>query len=225
MARRYHHRVPRRRDDVQYDVRRREILDVAVDLFRSRGYDAARLEDIAEQLGITKAAIYYYFPKKSDLLLAICNRALDESLARQERILGSDEPADVRLRRAIADHISGMATNVAVWDVFFRELKVIDDPLEPVMRARLREYGDRFEQLLADGVAAGALRPLDVRIAAKAILGMLNWSHRWIHTEDPDEVSRTIVDLLDHGLIATQSSDQVASGPPATRRGSPTAGR
>src|SRR5579875_3692344 len=116
--------MPRRRDDQQYDARRRDILDAAVQLFRTRGYESARLEDVADELGITKASIYYYFPKKVDLLLEMCQHAIDNASDRQIKILSSDGPPDERLRRAIADPISYMQTNAAVWSVFFREFEL-----------------------------------------------------------------------------------------------------
>jgi AcrR family transcriptional regulator len=50
---------------------RERILQVALELFGEHGYDATSLRDIAERLGITKAALYYYFPRKADILLEL----------------------------------------------------------------------------------------------------------------------------------------------------------
>lgn len=50
---------------------RERILAVAQDLFTQRGYDKTSLRDIAERLEITKAALYYYFPRKEDILLEL----------------------------------------------------------------------------------------------------------------------------------------------------------
>jgi AcrR family transcriptional regulator len=50
---------------------RERILDVALDLFTEKGYDKTTLREIAEQLGFTKAALYYHFPGKKDILLAL----------------------------------------------------------------------------------------------------------------------------------------------------------
>jgi len=55
---------------VSGDTRER-ILDVALDLFTEKGYDKTSLREIAEQLGFTKAALYYHFPGKKDILLAL----------------------------------------------------------------------------------------------------------------------------------------------------------
>lgn len=53
---------------------RERILDVAAELFTVHGYDKTSLRDIAERLKITKAALYYYFPHKQDILLELHTR-------------------------------------------------------------------------------------------------------------------------------------------------------
>ncbi|HEX3981907.1 MAG TPA: helix-turn-helix domain-containing protein, partial [Acidimicrobiales bacterium] len=49
---------------------RERILDIALELFTTQGYDKTSLRQIAEQLGFSKAAIYYHFASKEDILLA-----------------------------------------------------------------------------------------------------------------------------------------------------------
>jgi AcrR family transcriptional regulator len=63
-------------DPSRGDTRER-ILDVALDLFIEKGYDKTSLREIAEQLGVTKAALYYHFPSKQDILLALHYRIHD----------------------------------------------------------------------------------------------------------------------------------------------------
>jgi AcrR family transcriptional regulator len=197
-------RMAGRRDQARYDSRRRSIVDAAASVFRAKGYEGARLEDIADVLGVTKASVYYYFPKKSDLLLEICALAVEDSLVRQERILQVDSPVDERLREAISDHVRGMASNFAFWSIFFREfdLGLAKDPRRKKIQASLREFGRRFEDLIDEGVQTGTFRPVNVGVISNAILGMLNWSNRWIHNEDPSEVVDAIVGFVEQGLLA-----------------------
>lgn len=196
--------MARRRDEAKYEARRNSILDAAASVFRAKGYESSRLEDVAELVGVTKASVYYYFPKKSDLLVEICNRAIDLSLARQEKILASELPADERLKEALTDHIRGMAANVSIWSIFFRELEIelADDPRRRSINQRLRQFGTRFQDLLEEGIATGVFRPLDVRLTSNAILGMLNWSHRWIQGEDTTHVVDALLDFIERGLLS-----------------------
>src|SRR5579875_3578743 len=50
---------------------RERILDVALELFNAQGYDKTSLREIAERLGVTKAALYYHFERKEDILLEL----------------------------------------------------------------------------------------------------------------------------------------------------------
>lgn len=50
---------------------RERILDVALELFNEQGYDKTSLREIADRLGVTKAALYYHFERKEDILLEL----------------------------------------------------------------------------------------------------------------------------------------------------------
>jgi AcrR family transcriptional regulator len=56
---------------------RDRILDIALELFNERGYDKTSLREIADRLGTTKAALYYHFQRKEDILLALHLRLHD----------------------------------------------------------------------------------------------------------------------------------------------------
>jgi AcrR family transcriptional regulator len=76
---------------------RERILDIALELFVARGYDKTSLRDIAEQLGTTKAALYYHFERKQDILLELHLRlhALGrEALEQLERLEDGQARAD-----------------------------------------------------------------------------------------------------------------------------------
>ena len=62
---------PRRAGGRPRGSTRERILDIALALFNEHGYDKTSLREIAEQLGTTKAALYYHFERKEDILLAL----------------------------------------------------------------------------------------------------------------------------------------------------------
>ncbi|WP_436891274.1 TetR/AcrR family transcriptional regulator [Nocardiopsis dassonvillei] len=76
---------------------RAEIQEVALDLFGRHGYEKTSLREIAERLGITKAALYYHFRSKEDLLRALVEpleRDMEEFLTGLEEA-GAGDPAGV----------------------------------------------------------------------------------------------------------------------------------
>jgi AcrR family transcriptional regulator len=84
---------------VQAERTRQQILETAQRLFTELGYDATSLQMIADEMGLTKAAVYYHFRAKIDILHA----AMQPGIRRLEVLL--DEAAAIRGRRARTDHL------------------------------------------------------------------------------------------------------------------------
>ncbi len=82
---------------------RERILDVALDLFTEQGFDGTSLRQIAEQLGVTKAALYYHFTSKDDILLALHMR-LHEA-GREALMQMGDEPVTLEQWGTLLDHV------------------------------------------------------------------------------------------------------------------------
>jgi AcrR family transcriptional regulator len=74
--------------------RERRILEAAAGLFREVGYDAARIEDIAERAEVSVGTFYNYYQNKGDILLATVGMEVEEVLAAGEAIV-ADPPGDV----------------------------------------------------------------------------------------------------------------------------------
>jgi AcrR family transcriptional regulator len=85
---------------------RERILDIALELFTDQGYDKTSLRDIAERLGTTKAALYYHFARKEDILLELHLRlhALSHQALEQLSNL-EDGQARVDAWPALIDHL------------------------------------------------------------------------------------------------------------------------
>ncbi len=92
----------------QAEATRAQILETAQRLFAELGYDATSLQMIADELGLTKAAVYYYFHAKSDILRA----AMLPGIERIEALV--DEAATMRSRRARAEHLISGYVNFLV---------------------------------------------------------------------------------------------------------------
>jgi AcrR family transcriptional regulator len=83
----------------QAERTRQQILETAQRLFAEQGYDATSLQMIADEMGLTKAAVYYHFPTKSEIL----HEAMRPGIERIRVLL--DEAALIRGRRARIEHL------------------------------------------------------------------------------------------------------------------------
>jgi AcrR family transcriptional regulator len=78
----------RTRRDEQAERTRQRILDVALDLFAERGYGPTSLQDIADAMAVTKAAVYHHFHAKADILRALSASTLEAITAVADRVAG-----------------------------------------------------------------------------------------------------------------------------------------
>jgi AcrR family transcriptional regulator len=150
---------------------RERILDVAQELFTQRGYDKTSLRDIAERLGITKAALYYYFERKEDILVELHLRlhAMGTSLL-DELEAAPDGPARVALWPRLADEmIDFMVEN--------RELVLLHSRNRNAFEALARnernlEENENLEARFTQVLSSPAI-PLHERVRMAAITGVI----------------------------------------------------
>lgn len=184
--------------------RRTEILHAALRAFRDRGYHATTLDDIAEQLGIRKTALYHYFPDKEAILYE-CHR---ESLAELDRILTGARALDTapeRLAHVIREHVRVMTDTLEASPLAFEVTALSPERQREVIAARDR-YERALRRMIQDGVAAGDFRPTNPKTAVFAILGAINWIARWYRPEGSlhaEELGAQFADHLVGGLERT----------------------
>jgi len=135
---------------------RGEIVVAAERHFAERGFEAARLEDIAADVGIRRAAIFYYFRDKHELYAAV----LEEVFAGAMAALPSDGSAAARLEASLTGWIDYVARRPNVARLILREAaNAQPGAASPLMRAG-RAPVAWFRALIDEGMASGELKPL-----------------------------------------------------------------
>src|SRR5512141_748516 len=83
------------------DATRGRILDAALDVFSSKGYHDSRLDEIAEQSGTSKGSIYFHFPNKERLFLALVDQFADLLERRVNEAIEQEDEGIQRVRVAL----------------------------------------------------------------------------------------------------------------------------
>lgn len=172
-----------RRDD-EKEQRREAIIDAAVCVFAEKGFETAKMEDVAQQARVSRALVYLYFKNKNELQFAICLRAL--------RALRE------RMQAAADQHAQGADKIMAIGRTYIEYARE-----EPAYFAAL----SRFEAHQADLMAAGSVEraALDAGIAVHELTvrslhqGMRDGSLR-TDLDDPMLVAMTLWGFT-HGII------------------------
>ncbi len=174
-----------------------QVIDAAAKVFAEKGYDAARLEDIAAELGVLQGSLYYHIGSKAGLLRLVRVRRFQDITAGIDEIAqGPGTPRD-KLHRATLRHLQYLVDHLSESPNWFRRLhdsrRTTDEVAED--EELTRGYRSCWKSILQQGIEAGTFRPdIDLGIAVLSILGVLNWTSIWF-----DEDGRCSVDEIAEG--------------------------
>ncbi len=154
------------------------ILDVAVRVFRERGYDGSSLEQVAHAAGITKASIYYHVKSKEELLARGVGRALDALFAVLEEPGARERSAAVRLKYVVRRTIEITVAQLPEVALLLRVRG--NTRTERRVLERRREFDHLIAGIFAKAQRQGELRAdVDPRLATRLLFGMLNSITEW----------------------------------------------
>jgi len=140
--------------------KRSAIMAAAEEQFARRGYDATRMHDVAETLGITGAALFYYFKDKDALYDAVMENAFSSFTARLREVLSSDATLAQQIERAVDVWIDTIVERPALGRLILRH--IVDNEQHP--NRRIYPASDAFLRLAFDmferGRQTGELDPI-----------------------------------------------------------------
>ena len=179
--------------------RRRQLLDVALDVFADRGFHATSMNDVADAAGVTKPVLYQHFRSKRGLYLELLS---DVGARVQEEIVKATASADGPRGQVEA--------GFAAYFWFVRNRPSAFTLLFGSGARRDAEFADAVRQVedgIAEAIAAlieADLDPDHRRILAAGIVGLAEGASRhWVATgadHDPDLLARQVADLAWAGL-------------------------
>jgi AcrR family transcriptional regulator len=190
---------------MRWHSRRQSIIDLSAQVFAERGYHNTSTIELCEANQLGKGALYYYIGSKERLLAAIHDRVMDEVMLGANRVAlaGGSPPEQLsRLGEELLDVIVRYPDHV--W-VFLHEFPALTGENAEQFRKRRREYEQRVERVFEAGAASGDFRQLDPRLAARAWLGMHNYTYLWMKADGPlsaQQVAKFYADIFVRGIVS-----------------------
>jgi len=192
----------------RYLARRLEILRAAGKQFRITGFAETGMRDIAAAADLSPANLYNYFQGKHEILFFCQDVTLDRLLTALEQARRSKASAAEKLRVVIISHL-----RCVLDEVEGSAAHLLTGALPPRLQRALVVKRDRYEEgvrhLIAAGTRTGEFVPCDPALAARAVLGALNWSVRWFHPDGAltaAEIAEGFAGYLIRGLLAKPDS-------------------
>jgi len=159
------------------------------------------MREIARGLQMAPGALYYYFESKEDLLYACQMLSLRRLLQSARDIAGSGlDPAE-KLRALVRAHLGHILDEMG-GSLAHVEFHALPAPLLRKVVSKRDSYERLVRRVVAEGVAAGRFRTVDVKLTTLSLLGALNWTVVWWRPEgDLDEVAHKMTDSFLLGLM------------------------
>jgi AcrR family transcriptional regulator len=171
------------KDRAQYGAKRDAILHAAGPVLQREGINGATMAAIANEAGVDRATIYYYFQDKQEIFRTAIHDGLVEMVAALEDVAASGHSAEVRLRDSIRAVMRAYERHYPQLYIFFQDgamSSIIDNHLNAEILASGARYEALVEAAVRDGVESGVfVTPLPPKMFAKIVVGMLNWTSRW----------------------------------------------
>lgn len=153
-------------------------IAAATRLFAEKGYKGTSISDLARELNLTTASLYYYVDGKQELLARVLETGMVDFLARLQAIAdGPSEPRE-KLERAVENHIDFVITRRDVVMIFLRYRSMLED----AQRDHYQSLLDRYQGLFTDILAAAhteAGTQVDIILLRQMVLGMINSLIEW----------------------------------------------
>jgi AcrR family transcriptional regulator len=160
-------------------MQRSDIIQAAAQIIRDKGYHGTSMQDIADAVNLQKASLYHHVTSKQDILFTILEQALDMLISDMRAVVDSDLNPEEKLRLAMKVYMGRLTEDADLATVLLLEHRSLEDNLRTQHNTRRDRYESLWRKIIQEGVRMGVFRPVDVTVAAFAILGVQNWMITW----------------------------------------------
>lgn len=191
---------------LERSTRKQQIEEQATALFKTKGYTASSMRDLAQILGIEAASLYSHIKSKEEILQNICFKMADTFFAAIEHV--DETSPEKQLEAAIKAHFQVISKNIDASAVFFNEWRHLSEPHLTEFLAMRTRYEQYFVEIIHQGIMKGLFRVIDEKFAMMTILSSINWTYQWYRPTGKmsmDEIGDHLSELLINGLIKTRN--------------------
>ncbi len=198
--------TPSRDDTSSKSGRRAELLDIAADLFASRGVRATTVRDIADAAGILSGSLYHHFDSKESMVDEILRAFLDDLFDRYRKIVASGLPSRETLAALVTTSYEAIDRSHAAVAIYQGEAKHLEGDRFAYIGELNTEFRDLWVGVIERGVADGSFRPdVDVELVFRFLRDTVWVAVRWYRPGGPltaEEVGRQYLSIVLGGITA-----------------------
>ena len=185
----------------RFEFQKDRVLRAAARCFNQKGFSGTSLKDVANELGLTDPALYYYVRNKEELVYLCYVRAADLGREAMDMAVQKGGTGYDVVLNYLAFHVEMMVGERGPIAIMSEIPSLNDEHREEILDVS-RRHSRRFEKLLQSGIDDGSIVPCDVRMTGNAIMGALNWIPKWYRgdADTADQLLELYPETLSRGL-------------------------
>lgn len=178
---------------------RERILDAALNIFSNKGYYDTRLDEIADESASSKGSIYFHFPNKERLFIALVDQFADV-LERNVTEAIEAQPAGMsRVRVALEEVLHTFSKYRRPAKILLVQAVGLGSVFEKKRMETTDHFANLIETYLKEAIDIGDIEPVDTEVVSHAWMGAIyNVVIQWVYTgePEPDRILETLLPLL-----------------------------
>jgi len=164
-----------------------KILDAAIDVFAQKGYHDTRVDEIVDASKTSKGAVYFYFPSKQDIFLAIVDKCANLLAGRLDKAMSEQAHGVERVSLALSICLNTFEQYRSLAKVFLVQAAGLGVAFENKQIEIHTRFAGLIQKQLDDAVQEGDLPPIDTEVAAYVWMGAIyDLVIRWVRTGQPE---------------------------------------
>ncbi len=176
--------------------RHEQILDAALRVFAKRGYQDAAVDEIASESATSKGGVYFHFPGKQAIFMALLDRAAERLRGKIEEAIAKESEPIARADAALQAVFDSFASHRALARLFMIEAMGGGRDFQKRIAALHDEFAGIIKVELDEAVKRSIIEPIDTRVTATAWFGALNEIvTRWLITGEPKRLEDAYASL------------------------------
>ena len=179
------------------------IQETAARLFRDKGYSATSMRDLAEAVNLKASSLYNHIASKEEILRDICFENAQRFLSSMDEVEAMNASAAAKVEALLQLHVRTAMEDATSVTAFNDEWRHLNEPYLGEFKALRKNYEQRFEQLIREGIAAGEFRPVSATVTLYTIFSSFRWLYDWFQpgkARTAEEVETEVVAFVLAGL-------------------------
>ena len=181
---------------VDKSATRERILDAAAEVFATKGYHSSVVDDIVHDSNTSKGAVYFHFPSKQEIFLALVSRLADTLLGSTQDAIMEEQDGLAKFDAALGTVFEALSRHRALAKILLVSGAGLGRPFDEHLFNLLDRFAEMIKDNLDEAITAGSIQQMDTSVVAYAWLGAVHEIvTRWLYTGEPDPLESAVPTL------------------------------